>query len=372
MTSEKYHAPELVIVGAFPPPVHGMALVTEAVRHLVSEHRRAVVFDVSPTEIYGPFPSLGVAVKLARHVGVWARLPWFRLHGAKVLYMPLDSSWGLMFNLITLLVGRSLGMRFVLHHHVALYVIAPSRAMRWVNALTGPQDLQIFTCRNMLERFQTRYPPRAPMRHISNSAFFDIDVAAAPASRERTTLVIGMLAGLTMEKGLGVMLDLLDAIAREGLDIRMVVAGPAHQAEARDRLEAAVATHPDRLDYRGPVLGEDKERFYQDIDLFVFPTLYRLETEPLVVIEALSHERPVVAYARGCIGEVVGDRGGVIITDDEDFVARTLTVCRSYLADPAALAAAQRRAGERAGERAAEARDGSRQLLAALAAAPAV
>jgi len=344
-----------------------MAVVTTAVHERLAERFSTVVCNVSPSALYGPRPRLGVLVKLWRYLGAWIRLPLLRLGGATILYMPLDSRLGILFNLVTLALGRVLGMRFVLHHHVANYVVEPSRPMRWVNAVTGPRDIQIFVCRNLLERFRRAYPARADMRHVSNSAFIEVDGATPPAREPGRGLVLGMLAGLTMEKGLGVVLDLLDAAIRDGLDVRMVIAGPVHQAAARARLDVALAAHPNRLDYRGSVHGAEKTRFFHEVDLFVFPTLYRLEAEPLVVIEALSHGRPVVASDRGCIAEILGAGGGVVVGDDEDFVARAIAECRHHLADPAALAAARTAARARADERAAEARQDGRRLLDDLA-----
>lgn len=362
----KVAKPCVVVVATFPPPVNGMAVVTQAVWKLVAAELPAVACNVSPTGLYGPHRPLGVLIKLGRHLIAWLRLPVLRIHGAKTLYMPLDSQLGLFFNLITLSLARILGMRVVLHHHVANYIVAPSRMMQLLNGLTRADDLQIFNCRNLLQKFQHLYPTVARMRHISNSAFINVEAEPARTRADRSTLVLGMVAVLTIEKGLGILLDLLDAAARECLSISMIIAGPIHQKEAQQRIDAAIADHPSRLEYRGAVFGAEKERFFHDIDLFVFPTLYRLETEPLVVIEALSYERPVIAFARGCISEVVGDSGGALVNDDEDFVARALTECRRFLDDPEALPAAQRLAGARAVDRANYARVGGRQLIDAL------
>jgi Glycosyltransferase len=352
-----------------PPPVSGMALVTEAVIRLVSSKLPTVVCDVSPSALYGSRQSLGILIKLLRHIVVWLRLPFLRLRGVKTLYMPLDSRLGLLFNIITLSIARILGIRFVLHHHVASYVVEPSRAMRWLNGLTNSKDLQIFVCQNLLRQFEKVYPHRSQMQHISNSGLINVDIQAAPGEQlPHTTLVLGMMSVLTMEKGLGVMLDLLDAAAKEELDIRFVIAGPANQPEARRRLDEAIARHPQRLDYRGPVGGETKRRFFEDIDVFVFPTLYRLEAEPLVVIEALTYRRPLITFDRGCIGEIVGSTGGTVIAQNDDFVTRALNVCRGYLGNPATLADAQKAAGERAQERVSQAQDASLRLLEAVSA----
>jgi len=58
--------------------------------------------------------------------------------------------------------------------------------------------------------------------------------------------------------------------------------------------------------------------------VFVFPTRYRNEAEPLVVLEALRAGCPVIAYARGCIAEMLGQGGGFAIPIGTEFVGPAL------------------------------------------------
>lgn len=57
--------------------------------------------------------------------------------------------------------------------------------------------------------------------------------------------------------------------------------------------------------YQGPKYGDDKETFWNNADLFVFPTFYENETFGLVNLEAMQHEIPVVSTDEGGIPDVV-------------------------------------------------------------------
>jgi glycosyltransferase involved in cell wall biosynthesis len=87
-----------------------------------------------------------------------------------------------------------------------------------------------------------------------------------------------------------------------------------------------------------------------EIDVFVFPTRYRNEAEPLVVLEALSHGCPVISYARGCIAELLGCDGGLAIPVGEDFVRHTLGILEAWRSEGTAFnnrsASARRRFSE--------------------------
>jgi len=69
------------------------------------------------------------------------------------------------------------------------------------------------------------------------------------------------------------------------------------------------------LDYRGRVLGDDKAKFYRDIDVFVFPTTYANEAQPLVVFEAKASGNDVIAYDRGCIRKQLDETDLLIPAD---------------------------------------------------------
>ncbi|OYU71979.1 MAG: hypothetical protein CFE32_25085, partial [Alphaproteobacteria bacterium PA3] len=57
--------------------------------------------------------------------------------------------------------------------------------------------------------------------------------------------------------------------------------------------------------YWGAVGAEEKKRFFEAVAFFVFPTQYKNEAEPVVILEALSAGVPVVAFQRGCIAELI-------------------------------------------------------------------
>ena len=163
-------------------------------------------------------------------------------------------------------------------------------------------------------------------------------------------MVIGTLSNLTIEKGVGEVIDTFAELIRRGLNVRLVLAGPAASKEAGTRIRDAVARFGDRMDVRGPVYGDDKERFLSEIDLFLFPTRYRNESWGIVLNEALMAGVPVCTYRRGCTAYLVGTNGGMVVTDDGKFVASVSDQIESWIKKPATFAAARTRASQRGRE----------------------
>jgi glycosyltransferase involved in cell wall biosynthesis len=100
----------------------------------------------------------------------------------------------------------------------------------------------------------------------------------------------------------------------------------------------ATAKHTSHL---GPIYGETKERFYQHLDILLFPTKYANEAEPLVIHEALRNGIHVIACDRGAIAELLQNGAGFAFKEDT-FVNCAVTQIRLLSADRAALAHARR------------------------------
>ncbi len=67
----------------------------------------------------------------------------------------------------------------------------------------------------------------------------------------------------------------------------------------------------------GPLYGAQKEQFYRQLDVFLFPTNYANEAEPLVIYEAMRQGVHVIACDRGSIAEMLGNGAGLAVAREE-------------------------------------------------------
>jgi len=79
--------------------------------------------------------------------------------------------------------------------------------------------------------------------------------------------------------------------------LRLVAAGTFVTAEDRERFDELMANreYDAAVEYLGFVTGEGKERALEHCDLFVFPTYYLGENQPVNIIEAMAFGLPIVA-----------------------------------------------------------------------------
>ncbi|WP_170433130.1 glycosyltransferase [Ruegeria arenilitoris] len=162
-------------------------------------------------------------------------------------------------------------------------------------------------------------------------------VPSAPSRPARTgRIVLGLLSNLSCAKGLDRFIKLARDLRAEGVQFEARLAGPVAEEDAG--LLASALTEIPELVHVGPLYGEAKNEFLKNLDLFVFPTNYRNEAQPIVIYEAMAQGVPTLSVDRGCILDQVGDCLEVLPDiatfdrDAADLVARLAVSERSRLA----------------------------------------
>jgi glycosyltransferase involved in cell wall biosynthesis len=91
------------------------------------------------------------------------------------------------------------------------------------------------------------------------------------------------------------------------------------------------------IEYVGPVYGQAKSQFFNQIDVLIFPSIN--EADPRVVSEALAHGAAVVALNRGCVTATLRGGGGACVPDSQDFVQAATELVLDWLSDADAFSA---------------------------------
>ena len=303
----------IVAIGPLPPPLHGFSLATAAMVGLLSENHTVVTSDLSPPE--GGSRVWRHPAKAVRVLAALAGLARERGHAGKACYLACDGGFGQLYTLLLVAFARLFAYPTYLHHHSFRYIDRPSITMRAILALAAPDLTHVFLCGMMRDRFTDTYDRRLHAAIVSNAAF--VPPQNEDAAIPTRPLTIGMLSNLSRAKGLETFLDLLRQAILHGLPVRAVLAGPATGSADRAMIDAALGEFAGALDYRGRVLGDDKAKFYRDIDVFVFPTTYADETQPIVVFEAKAAGKDVIAYDRACIRKQLDETDLLIPVDGE-------------------------------------------------------
>jgi len=159
--------------------------------------------------------------------------------------------------------------------------------------------VHVYLCEGMQSNAERTYG-RTPSLAISNRHFIQAPSGQLPTRKGDAPLRLGFISNLTAEKGLDTALELASRVSKTRAGgVVLAVAGPVNDTSVVPLLRDPLVS------YCGPVHAERKEKFFNSIDYLLFPTRYRHEAEPLVVIEAVSRGVPVLATEIGCIPELL-------------------------------------------------------------------
>ena len=342
--------PAVIMVGTFPPPIHGMSWVNESVRRdLLADGHEVRVINVAAKSLDRGLISR--LTKLARSFVGWGRLYGLGIrHSGALLYLAMSGGAGQLYDGLFLLIGRIRKLRRVVHHHSYAYLDRDNLLTRAVINLAGRDTVHVVLSRKMAVRLTQNYGV-SEVRVVSNAIFQD---QVSPRSR-KDCRAIGFLGNICAAKGIEEFIEVARSSLAQKIVSRVEVAGPCQEPEWESRIHDLERTE-NAFHYHGAVYGVTKERFFDAIDVLVFPTKYANEAEPLVVLEALSRGIPVVAWDRGAVGELIIDQAGYVVPREQPFVNRALQYITELARSPAVFQEASRAAAASFARRHVEAR----------------
>ena len=147
-----------------------------------------------------------------------------------------------------------------------------------------------------------------------------IDVEKFPYTPlpENSTFTFGYMANMVPDKGHRTLLQAF----KEVKNARLLLAGDGPLRKQLQELASAYGMD-DRVEFVGTVPREKAYEFFQGIDAFVHPSRY--ETFGIVLIEALSTGRPIVATRCGGPNDIVRKEDGLLVdVDDVDGLAEAM------------------------------------------------
>ena len=325
---ESPHA-NVLAVGPLPPPVTGLAVLTEKVVDRMRQAGQVTTLNMSPGHI--PNRLVFRTLRFLRTLACLGRLI-ARGRGRNTrLYIVANSKGGLLTTLALVNAGRLMGYPIYLHHHAYFYIDEYDWRMAQINRSLGDRGVHVVHCPQMADDFRKRYPSKLPFEYVLPSVF-SLPLAA-PRRSTRVPIQIGHMGNLSVAKGLDLVLETVQELKRSGRQIQLCLAGPFHTKEAKRIVERAEAEHPGLITYVGPVYGEAKAEYFRSIDCFLLAS--RSESWGIVLNEAMAAGVPVIACRRGCTETLVGDGAGLVVKDSTQFVELAVRQMQTWMDDAA-------------------------------------
>jgi len=310
--------PSLIVICHLPPPVHGASAIGKQI--------------VESSKLHAAFDCTIIPIRMTSGVGDLKRFALSKIVAASQIYLrllsrllserpdavyltPTIDGYGLLRDCVCVLTCRIFGVRRILHLHMRGVRINYERSASYRFLYRA-----LFKNADIIHLSEDLYDDVSPLInpeqfHVVANGVMD---PMAQETGEATPIehrsisdlpTILFLSNLDPEKG---PLDLLEAsrrLTQGGIEHNVIFAGAEVKAEITIAISDAAAK-PQRgsIVLVGPVYGDDKRELMKHADIFVFPSYYRYECQPLSIMEAMAYALPITATKEGAIPELL-DQG---------------------------------------------------------------
>lgn len=165
----------------------------------------------------------------------------------------------------------------------------------FIKSLINKADLVVVPSSYFEKVIKDLFPKIKPSKiYISPSGGIDSDIFYPKSIEKKNDILkLGFVSRIEEDKGWRILLNSLKIIKEKGISFQCEFIGKGSQV---DELKTLIAEYDlsDQVQYVGLMNQKDLNKFYNSLDIFVFPTMRDSESLGLVGLEAMACGVPVI------------------------------------------------------------------------------
>ncbi len=130
------------------------------------------------------------------------------------------------------------------------------------------------------------------------------------------------LSNLLPEKGLMVLFEAIKNVSGRFQNFELNIYGNYYRAKEVTRYKRFISKNKlsEKVFIKGPCFNNEKERVFCESDIFVFPSYFREECFPLVILEAMQAGLAIISSSIGAIPEIIEDGVNGILVEPKNYL----------------------------------------------------
>lgn len=321
--------PKILFIMHMPPPVHGAAMMGKYI------HDSKLINETFNCSYINPSASLNVKEVGKMNLG---KIIFFFKNTFNIIYTaikekpnlcyytPTSDGWGIYRDMIVIGLLKLFKKKIILHLH--------NKGVKNYNKkhpLSTIAYKTIFSNTKVIQLSEYLYEDIE--KFVSKTNVFICpngipETLAIEPSVIRTNSVpkLLFLSNLLIDKGVFTLLDACKILKDKGYKFSCdFVGGETSDINAElFNKEVQIRELIGVAEYKGKKYGIEKDYFFKNADIFVFPTFYKGETFGLVNLEAMEYKIPIVSTNEGGIPDIIKDgENGFICTKKDSYSLAT-------------------------------------------------
>ncbi|MFH4477977.1 MULTISPECIES: glycosyltransferase family 4 protein [Vibrio harveyi group] len=141
------------------------------------------------------------------------------------------------------------------------------------------------------------------------------------------------LSNIMYSKGIMQLISAVDDLVNDGWNIELNIAGLPTGDNYKDKEEISglfnsAINGKDYINYVGVVRGSDKNNMFSNNGIFVLPSFYATEAQPISLIEAMSAGCVIITTKHNYLSDIVTNKNGFLIKKES---SEAIKECLLYL-----------------------------------------
>ena len=271
----------VIAVADLPPPIQGISIVSQWVIETLRDNTCLVEIlntSVSPRAFY----AFRRAFRFIR-----ALLIVLRSKSNDTIYVALSHGSTLFAQTAIILLSKKLNRRILVHHHTYLPITKPRLLMnKFCHSNFKKKVEHIFLTNTMRDAYCGVWKPIGRTWIVTNHGIAKRRVGSFDSLIVRNKTKIGFTGRMTEEKGFWHAEMVVRNILNANKNFCSIFLGPSNDKSIINAINNLANQFPNRFRYISEYDETILRRELSDTTYFLFPSLYKNEASPLVVLEA--------------------------------------------------------------------------------------
>ena len=328
---------KILLIGPLPKPIHGMSLCNSICLKIFKE-RLSKAYSINTAhkkfnENLGKF-NFKLALNFAGYY-----FQSYKIFKADKVYITIGQTFlGVLKYSPFILLSKLLKKELIVHIH-GNYLHLRYKDLKGLKKLCIRFLMKHFDKGIVLsEKFKINLKPFLKKEKIFVAVnFFEEKFLSNAKEKNFESLKICYLSNLMKEKGIFDLINALIIFNKKNKNFKAKIAGQIDM-KARQFFFNKIKTLKN-IEYLGVVEGAVKRNLLRDSNVFILPTYYKMEGQPISIIEAMASGNLIISTAHAGIPELVEDEvnGFLVnkkspeeISDKLFFLANNLCVLKDF------------------------------------------
>lgn len=316
--------PSILFILHLPDPVHGASMVGKYIKEseVINREFAADFINLSTSNILSEVNKIGLA-KVFRILKIQLQvLKALSTKKYDLCYMTLSANgFGFYKDLLIVALLKLYNKNIIYHfHNKGVSDSSSSSVDNFLYKFTFNKTKSILLSKLLYVDIQ-KYVKENDVYFCPNGVaeLKEINPSPKPLSNSPSCKLL-FLSNMMADKGVFVLMEALKILDKKNISFECHFIGSWFDVtESNFKDEIIKRNLQGKVFAHGSKFGEDKQSFFKDSDIFVFPTHYKKETFGLVNLEAMQYSLPIISTCVGGIPDVVIDGQTGFLIPEMDF-----------------------------------------------------